>query len=98
LEELMWPTFAIAVLIAFVVVGLHKERIHDISTYHRGLGLFLASLILVFAVPKVLVIGPAAAAVTVPVGTILGFCSVFVLCRALVSTSASQEPTTSENS
>ena len=35
--------------------------------------------------PVVLVIGATVAIVTIPVGTILGFCSVFVLCRSLVS-------------
>ena len=81
----MSSTFAIALLAAFIVVGLFKERIHDTEKYRRSLGLFLTSLILVFAVPQVLVIGATIAFVTIPVGTIFGFCSVFVLCRSLVS-------------
>ena len=81
----MSSTFAIAVLIAFVVVGLFKERIRDEKRYHHSLGLFLTYLILVFAVPHVFAIGATIAIVTVPLGMILGFCSVFVLCRSLVS-------------
>ena len=81
----MSSTFVIALLAAFIVVGLFKERIHDKKKYHHGLGLFLASLILIFAVPQVFVIGAYLAMVTIPVGTILGFCSIFVLCRSLVS-------------
>ena len=77
--------FAIVLLAAFVIVGLFQERIHDKKKYHRSLGLYLASLILVFAVPLVFVVGATVGIVTIPVGTILGFCSVFVLCRSLVS-------------
>ena len=47
----------LAVFAAFVVVGLFQERIHDKKKYHHSLGLFLASLILIFAAPRVFFIG-----------------------------------------
>ena len=55
----MSSVFAAILLAAFVVVGLFKERIHDKKAYECGLGLFVASLMLVFAVPQVIVVGAA---------------------------------------
>ena len=88
----MTSIFAVSLLAAFVAVGLFQERIHDKEKYHHSLGLFLASLILVFAVPRVFVIGASVAIVTTPLGTVLGFCSVFVLCRSLVSRDSIKDP------
>ena len=73
IQTVMSSTFATTVLIAFVVVGLYKERIHDEKRYHHSLGLFLTHLILVFAVPQVFAVGPTIAIVAVPLGMILGF-------------------------
>ena len=81
----MSTAFAIALFAAFVAVGVFRDRLRDHKRYHHSLGLYLACLILVFVVPQVYVVGTVAAIVTVPVGTILGFCSAFILCRALVS-------------
>lgn len=65
--------------------------------YHRGLGLYLTYLILVFAVPQVIAIGATIAIVTIPVGMILGFCSVIVLCRSLVSSASTEDESSDDN-
>ena len=70
----------------------HFQIIHDLYTtgaldeerYQLGLGLYLAALILLFALPKFTFGGFALSVLIMPIGAVMGFCSVFCLCRALV--------------
>ena len=80
----MTTSFAITLSVALIAVGLSGERLKDRARYHHSLGLYLSSLILLFVAPQIIAIGVYVSIVTVPLGMLLGFCSMFVLCRSLV--------------
>jgi hypothetical protein len=85
MEFYEWYSLLLAV--AFLVLGVFRQKLGGIGQYWKALNFWVAALILYYPVSNFFGVGVYLSIIARPTGFILGLVSLYLLCMALVQDS-----------